>query len=148
MYYMFASYYNVSSNTPNNNKNNKAEREIVKEELNREIHMIWFILILGLLSSFGVGFGWQVVYHERYSIMLFVTIFTGGIVGSMSSILFYGFVSSYPSTFTSALATGEGCSGIIAAVLGILQDAGNPHELGFNILTFFGLICTCRSFVV
>ena len=108
----------------------------------REKTLIWLILILGIGSSLGVGLGWDVVYPPHVSLVLFGCIFTGGIVGSMSSILFYGFVSGYPSSYTSALAFGEGCSGIIAAVLGLLQDAGNPHELHFHIVTFFGLICT------
>lgn len=71
--------------------------------------------------------------------MLLVSVFFAGVVGAMTTVLFYGFVSAFPAVFTSALAVGEGCSGVVAGAIGLLQDSGSRSHLKFSIQTFFTL---------
>ncbi|KAG7379829.1 hypothetical protein PHYPSEUDO_008076 [Phytophthora pseudosyringae] len=62
----------------------------------------------------------------------------GGCVSTTSSVVFYPFVASFPPLFTTALATGEGLSGSLAALLGVVQDPGGARR--FSVTAFY-LLC-------
>ena len=108
---------------------------------------IWSVLLLGMIISVSLGAFWSVTFGTHHSIMLLIFVFFAGVVGAMTTVLFYGFVSAFPAVFTSALAVGEGCSGVVAGLIGLLQDSGNRSHLQFSIQTFFTLFGTSIPWV-
>ncbi|OQR83821.1 hypothetical protein ACHHYP_20718 [Achlya hypogyna] len=104
---------------------------------------IWALLGLVLLSA-----TWDLTSspfgHPVSSALLFF-VFCGGIVSATSSVVFYPFVSAYPATATSALATGESLSAVIAGFLAIAQNVGSS-TINFSISSYFA--CASTVFVV
>lgn len=105
-----------------------------------EVPLIWVVLWLGLIALAGISLGWNTKFSmlPENSIVLMIFVFLGGIVGSMSSVLYYGLVAMFDAKYTPALAIGEGLSGVVAASLSILQDAGG-ETMNFSIGFFFAL---------
>ncbi|KAG1696742.1 hypothetical protein DVH05_017964 [Phytophthora capsici] len=99
--------------------------------------VIWWILLQGLVVAVLLSFLWSYTVSGHSVAMLVLTHF-GGMVSTTSSVVFYPYVASYPPLFTSALATGEGLSGSVAAVLGLVQDPGGVRR--FSVTAFY-LIC-------
>ncbi|KAK1935398.1 Ankyrin repeat domain-containing protein 50 [Phytophthora citrophthora] len=99
--------------------------------------VIWWILLQGLVVAVLLSFLWSYTVSGHSVAMLVLTHF-GGMVSTTSSVVFYPYVASYPPLFTSALSTGEGLSGSVAAVLGLVQDPGGVRR--FSVTAFY-LIC-------
>lgn len=64
----------------------------------------------------------------------------GGMVSTTSSVVFYPFVATFSPVYTSALSTGEGLSGSIAALLGVVQEPYDEASMRFSVSVFY-LIC-------
>ncbi|KAF0700719.1 Aste57867_8773 [Aphanomyces stellatus] len=115
---------------------------------------IWVLLALGvgtcvLLSLFwdrtsvfwghehstGMSIDLVVSPHVDFLALLSL-VFFGGAVSATTTVVYYPFVSSFPPVFTSALATGEGLSGVVAGVLGIIQDPGSA-TMNMSVSVFF-----------
>jgi riboflavin transporter 2 len=64
----------------------------------------------------------------------------GGLVSATSSVVFYPYVATFPPIYTSALSTGEGLSGSIAALLGIVQRPYDENAMRFSVTVFY-LLC-------
>ncbi|EQC38302.1 hypothetical protein, variant [Saprolegnia diclina VS20] len=91
---------------------------------------IWGLLSMGIVVCVLLSIFWDqtsVFFGHEHSTALLVLVFFGGMVSSTTSVVYYPFVATFPPLFTSALSTGEGLSGVIAGVLGIIQDPGATH---------------------
>ncbi|CAL1148716.1 unnamed protein product [Cladocopium goreaui] len=64
---------------------------------------------------------------ERSAGLLAMT-FVAGVASCGSSLVFYPLAAHFPRRYTTALAIGEGLSGSIAGVLGMLQNAGGAPQ--------------------
>lgn len=64
----------------------------------------------------------------------------GGLVSATSTVVFYPYVATFPSIYTSALSTGEGLSGSVAALMGVIQEPYDPTAMRFSVMVFY-LIC-------
>jgi riboflavin transporter 2 len=64
----------------------------------------------------------------------------GGMVSTTSSVVFYPFVATYSPVYTSALSTGEGLSGSMAALLGIIQEPYDEASMRFSVGVFY-MVC-------
>ncbi|ETI39383.1 hypothetical protein F443_15024 [Phytophthora nicotianae P1569] len=121
-----------------------------QQQLLSQSTVIWWILVQGVVVAVLMSMLWgqtASIFGARHSVAMLVLTHFGGMVSTTSSVVFYPFVASFPPLFTSALATGEGLSGSLAALLGIVQDPGG--ELGFSVSVFY-LICAtimCVSLV-
>ncbi|KAE8974994.1 hypothetical protein PR002_g25735 [Phytophthora rubi] len=121
-----------------------------QQQLLSQSTVIWWILVQGVVAAVLMSLlGGQTtsVFGEKHSVAMLLLTHFGGMVSTTSSVVFYPFVASFPPLFTSALATGEGLSGSLAALLGIAQDPGGA--LRFSVSAFY-LICAtimCLSLV-
>ncbi|ETL86258.1 hypothetical protein, variant 3 [Phytophthora nicotianae] len=121
-----------------------------QQQLLSQSTVIWWILVQGVVVAVLMSMLWgqtASIFGARHSVAMLVLTHFGGMVSTTSSVVFYPFVASFPPLFTSALATGEGLSGSLAALLGIVQDPGG--ELRFSVSVFY-LICAtimCVSLV-
>ncbi|KAE9181389.1 hypothetical protein PF002_g26934 [Phytophthora fragariae] len=121
-----------------------------QQQLLSQSTVIWWILVQGVVVAVLMSLLWgqtTSVFGEKHSVAMLLLTHFGGMVSTTSSVVFYPFVASFPPLFTSALATGEGLSGSLAALLGIAQDPGGA--LRFSVSAFY-LICAtimCLSLV-
>ncbi|OWY90895.1 hypothetical protein PHMEG_00040759 [Phytophthora megakarya] len=99
--------------------------------------VIWWILLQGV-----TGCGSSGAYESTvgtYNVIWGIELQCSHVATDpFSRDVFYPFVANFPPLFTSALATGEGLSGTLAALLGIVQDPGGAMR--FSVSAFY-LIC-------
>ncbi|OQS02094.1 hypothetical protein THRCLA_05502 [Thraustotheca clavata] len=109
---------------------------------------IWGLLTLGILVCVLLSIFWDqtsVFFGHSHSTALLVLVFFGGMVSSTTSVVYYPFVATFPPLFTSALSTGEGLSGVIAGVIGLIQDPGSKN---MNITIGGYFFCGALVFLV
>lgn len=112
-----------------------------RQQLLRQATVIWWILAQGVVVAVLMSGLWAQtvsILGSRHSVAMLILTHLGGMVSTTSSVVFYPYVASFPPLFTSALATGEGLSGSVAALLGIIQDPGD--KVRFSVTVFY-LIC-------
>jgi hypothetical protein len=97
------------------------------------------VLLLGAISMVLLGFLWDTtdyVAGREHSVPLLVLSFTAALADCTTSLLFWPFVGRFPSPYAAALSTGEGLSGLIAAILTWIQSAPE-HGLLYSPRVFF-----------
>lgn len=125
--------------------------------------VIWFLLVLGFVVALLMSALWDktsVVFGARHSVGRFlssvaagpcsktpfgnaamlVLTHLGGLVSATSSVVFYPYVATFPTLYTVALSTGEGLSGSLAGLLGIVQAPYDPSSMRFSVEVFY-FIC-------
>jgi hypothetical protein len=60
----------------------------------------------------------------------------GGFVSAVTTVIFYPYVATFPSQYTSALSTGEGLSGALVGLLGLWQRP-YAEDVAFSVSTFY-----------
>lgn len=102
------------------------------------------LLLLGCCSSVFLSVfhnSTAYVFHAERSVGLLVLTFFCGFVSCASSVVFYPLAASYPRSRTTALAVGEGLSGSVAGVMGLLQQHLEPqNHLAFSSTSYFTLV--------
>ncbi|KAL4167937.1 hypothetical protein KRP22_011344 [Phytophthora ramorum] len=117
-----------------------------RQQLLSQSTVIWWILVQGVVVAVLMSLLWDQtanVFGSRHSVAMLVLTHFGGMVSTTSSVVFYPFVANFPPLFTSALSTGEGLSGSLAALLGIVQDPGGV--LRYSVSTFYLICATIMS---
>eukprot|EP00096_Caligus_rogercresseyi_P003942 TRINITY_DN1790_c0_g1_i1.p1 TRINITY_DN1790_c0_g1~~TRINITY_DN1790_c0_g1_i1.p1 ORF type:complete len:438 (-),score=46.32 TRINITY_DN1790_c0_g1_i1:116-1429(-) len=91
---------------------------------------IYFLLLLGTLSSFILAIGWNVtsvVGNTEYSTMLFGLVFCLAFVDCTSSVLFLPYMAFFKDIYLNSYLIGEGLSGFIPSIVALAQGSGgNP----------------------
>ncbi|CAN0355753.1 unnamed protein product, partial [Phaeothamnion confervicola] len=72
--------------------------------------------LLGLFHAVLTTVGGQ-----SRSLTLFALVFLSACVSNTTNVTYFPFVARYPKVYTTALLTGEGLSGFVAGMCGILQ---------------------------
>ncbi|CAK4092963.1 unnamed protein product [Aphanomyces euteiches] len=109
---------------------------------------IWVLLGLGVATCVLLALFWDrttYFWGHEHSTALLGLVFFGGAVSATTTVVYYPFVSSFPPVFTSALSTGEGLSGVVAGVLGIIQDPGS-NAMNISVSGFF--LCAASVFAI
>jgi riboflavin transporter 2 len=84
------------------------------------------VLLLGAAAMTMLSFSWQTVAHiggGDCSVSLLIFTFVAALADCTSSVVFWRFASQFRALYISALATGEGMSGVVTSMLAWLQDA-------------------------
>lgn len=108
--------------------------------------VIWILLLGGILTSQLMSFCWSSTTdmsngnmedsNSSHSIALIILTFFAGSINNSSSLYLYPFVAQWESRYISALATGEGLSGILVSLLALAQNVGGRHPR-FSVTAFF-----------
>jgi len=86
--------------------------------------LIYVLLVLGVISQFLLCFFWDHPLGGR-SIPFFILFFATSVVDCTSSVSFIPFMSRLQTRFLQSYFLGEGLSGFIPAVIGLIQGVGN-----------------------
>uniref|UniRef100_K3WXK6 Nodulin-like domain-containing protein n=1 Tax=Globisporangium ultimum (strain ATCC 200006 / CBS 805.95 / DAOM BR144) TaxID=431595 RepID=K3WXK6_GLOUD len=112
-------------------------------QLVKQSTVIWWLLATGILGAVLMSLLWRQtasVFGDQHSVAMLVLTHVGGLVSATSTVVFYPYVAMFPSIFTSGLSTGEGLSGSIAALLGVVQAPYDPSAMRFSVTVFY-LLC-------
>ncbi|KAI0978628.1 hypothetical protein GJ496_003503 [Pomphorhynchus laevis] len=91
---------------------------------------IYSILGLGVISMLLLSAFWKssvIIYGKSHSVALLILITILGIVDNSSSVIFFPYVKKFPLVYLRALFVGEGLTGMIPAILKIIQGGAIPY---------------------
>lgn len=86
--------------------------------------LIYVLLVIGVISQLLLCFFWDHPLNGR-SIPFFILFFATSVVDCTSSVSFIPFMSRLQTRFLQSYFLGEGLSGFIPAVIGLIQGVGN-----------------------
>ena len=102
----------------------------------------YIILFVSFISMISMAFTWKhtiSIFNAQHSIPLLLTSFGTSLSDCMTSMVFWVFVSWYPSKFISILSAGESSSGIIVSILIWIQQLGTDTPR-YSVETFLILL--------
>ncbi|XP_018605825.1 riboflavin transporter 2 [Scleropages formosus] len=95
-----------------------------------EVAVIYFIISLGTLASFLLAFFWKVTLNVAgfpHSVPLLLLTFFLSLVDCTSSVTFLPFMMRLKPQYLTSYFIGEGLSGLIPAVVALIQGVGILH---------------------
>ncbi|DAZ95467.1 TPA: hypothetical protein N0F65_002152 [Lagenidium giganteum] len=120
-----------------------------RQQRMKQTTMIWILLVIGVLVSLLMSLLWDhtaVVFGAEHSVAMLLLTHLGGLVSATSSVVFYPYVATFPPLYTSGLSTGEGMSGSIAALLGVIQEPYSLQSMRFTVGVFYSLCAVIMVF--
>lgn len=106
-----------------------------------DVMLIYVLLVLGAAVALLVGVFWDStswIGGSEVSLGLLLLAWLGGGADCSSSVLYWPFAAKYRIPYTSAMATGQGLSSLLAGLLTLAQDPADAMR--FSVLTFFLII--------
>uniref|UniRef100_A0A8C6SLS6 Riboflavin transporter n=1 Tax=Neogobius melanostomus TaxID=47308 RepID=A0A8C6SLS6_9GOBI len=92
--------------------------------------VIYFIVVLGVIATFLLTFFWNhtvTVGGSLHSVPLLVLSFLLSVVDCTSSVTFLPFMMHLPPQYLTTYFAGEGLSGLVPAVVALIQGVGVVH---------------------
>lgn len=93
--------------------------------------VIYFIIIIGIISTILLSSFWNktvVVNGKKRSLYLFIFSCLLALVDCTSSVVYLPYMNNFNSRYTSAYYFGQGLSGFIPSVAGLIQGIGSEPE--------------------
>jgi len=95
-----------------------------------------YVLVLtGAVICILIGEYWNytlVVFGKTRSLPFLILVFFAGMVDCTSSVVFWPIVSRFLPSYSSALTIGEGATGLVVGVIGLLQESGVEERFSFR----------------
>eukprot|EP01083_Nonionella_stella_P270732 916921_1 len=91
----------------------------------------YFIFGISFFSMIIMCLFWDtqtLIFGSKRSVILFITTFGASLCDCMTSIIFWVFVSWFPTQYMTALSAGESSSGIISAILIWIQQLNRSND--------------------
>ena len=91
----------------------------------------YMIFIISCLSMLAMSLFWDIqtqIFGDKRSLILYLTTFGTSLCDCMTSIIFWVFVSYFPTQYMAILSAGESSSGIICAILIYIQQLNRPED--------------------
>ncbi len=111
--------------------------------------VIWLLLLGGFaicqLMSFFWSYTTTLANGLEHSVSLLLLTFLAGCVNNTSSLYLYPFVARWDRRNVSALATGEGLSGILVSLIALAQNVGGAKP-NFSVLVYFQCVSAMYLF--
>jgi len=104
--------------------------------------IIWALLLGGVVVSQLMSFCWAATTPipgaggKSHALSLILLTFLAGCINNSSSLFLYPFVARWERRYVSALATGEGLSGILVSLIGLTQNVGGARPR-FSVRAYF-----------
>lgn len=110
--------------------------------------LIYTILATGAFASVLLALFYDVqvkIAGTQCSAPLFALVFLAGMASTSTNVSYFPFVSRFPKQYTTALTVGQGLSGLLFGILGIIQDPGRPQPR-FSVRIFF--LCCLATYIL
>eukprot|EP00041_Stephanoeca_diplocostata_P015799 m.303136 g.303136 ORF g.303136 m.303136 type:complete len:549 (+) comp20159_c0_seq6:346-1992(+) len=111
------------------------------------------VLVVGIIAVTATGATWKKAAYiagEYRSVALLAGVFVCASVDCTTSLLFWPFASWYRASYVTALAVGEGTTGIVASILVWIQTsrgAGQPLLFSVGVYFYSIALLVCASIV-
>ena len=108
----------------------------------------YIVILFSFVSMVLMAFCYSdtmLIFHQQHSVMLFIATFCASICDCMTSLIYWPWISSYPSQFISYLSAGEVSSGILASILIWSQQLNKDFvsdATRFSVKTYLLLIAS------
>jgi len=107
---------------------------------------IFALSACAIATSIFLATTWDIIIVD-HSLCLFLFTYVSGVIGCMSVVIYYPFASRFSPFLTSAVSLGMGFTGLIASLLGILQQQFDISVSGYFGLNTLILVCSCACFI-
>ena len=104
-------------------------RSRATKRLDVEVVLTLVIIITAMLNIFLLSFLWpmtSVVGGRRHSVAMLTHMFPTALTSCMTSLVFLPYMARFPSSYISAHYMGQGFSGLVPGLIGLIQGAGSP----------------------
>ena len=104
-----------------------------------EVVLTLVILIITALNVFLLSFLWPItgfIGGRRHSIVMLAQMVPAALTSCMTSLVFLPYMARFPSRYISAYYVGQGFSGLVPGVLGLIQGAGSAPVCRWNSTQF------------
>lgn len=93
------------------------------------------IIIVAAVNIFVLSFLWPitcVVGGHSHSIVMLTLMVPTALTSCMTSLVFLPYMARFPSSYISAFYVGQGFSGLVPGIIGLIQGAGSPADCIWN----------------
>ena len=105
------------------------------KRLDAEVVLTLVIIIVAALNMFLLSFLWQitgVIAGHNHSVVMLTQMVPTALTSCMTSLVFLPYMARFPSSYISAHYVGQGFSGLIPGLIGLIQGAGSPPHCLWN----------------
>jgi len=130
-----------------------------------EVVLTIVIIITEALNVFLLAFFWQItsiIAGRSHSVAMLTQMVPTALTSCMTSLVFLPYMARFPSTYISAHYVGQGFSGLIPGLIGLVQGAGGPPNCIWNStrvtndtlhnvtdeMTFYGMVNATTSVII
>jgi len=103
--------------------------------LDAEVVLTLVIIVTEALNVFLLSFIWEITHviagYSR-SVAMLIQMVPTALTSCMTSLVFLPYMARFPSSYISAHYVGQGFSGLIPGLLGLVQGAGGPPSCVWN----------------
>ena len=136
----------------------------ITRRLDAEVVLTLIIIVTEALNIFLLSFTWQitsVIAGYSRSVAMLTQMVPTALTSCTTSLVFLPYMARFPSSYISAHYVGQGFSGLIPGLIGLVQGAGGPPNCVWNNTqsmndtllnvtdeTFNGMINTTNSVII
>jgi hypothetical protein len=107
---------------------------------------IFALSSVAIATSIFLATTWNIILLN-HSVCLFIFTYASGVVGCLSVVIYYPFASRFSPFLTSAVSLGMGFTGLVASLLGILQQQLNISVGGYFMMIGLVLFGSCICYI-
>ena len=107
--------------------------------LDAEVVLTLVIITVAALNIFMLSFLWPItsfIGGRSHSIVMLSQMVPTALTSCMTSLVFLPYMARFPSSYISAFYVGQGFSGLVPGLIGLIQGAGSPPECIRNSTQF------------
>jgi len=106
------------------------------KRLDTEVVLTLIIIATAALNIFLLSFLWPttaVIGGRRHSVVMLTQMVPTALTSCMTSLVFLPYMARFPSAYISAYYVGQGFSGLVPGVIGLIQGSGSPPQCLWNV---------------
>lgn len=112
-----------------------SNKERYTRRLDTEVVLTLVIIITAAANVFLLSFLWQItspIAGRTRSVAMLTQMVPTALTSCMTSLIFLPYMARFPSSYISAFYVGQGFSGLVPALIGLIQGAGSPPHCLWN----------------
>ena len=103
--------------------------------LDAEVVLTLVIITTSAVNVFLLSFLWPItgfIGGRRHSVVMLTQMVPAALTSCMTSLVFLPYMARFPSSYISAHYVGQGFSGLVPSLIGLVQGAGSPPYCVWN----------------
>jgi len=120
-------------------KSQSNEDRKTTKRLDVEVVLTLIIITVAALNIFMLSFLWQIttsIGGRSHSVVMLSQMVPISLTSCMTSLVFLPYMARFPSSYISAYYVGQGFSGLVPGLIGLIQGAGSPPHCLWNSTQF------------